>query len=72
LVPIGQFDNPLLVLFVLNDVGRFLWDLIDGSCSGEEIIENLTEKYEVKKECAKRDVEAFLSLLCDKNLISIR
>ncbi len=70
LVPIAHFDNPLLVLFALNKLGRFIWDRIDNSCTGCEIVKDVMEKYDVEEKTAKTDVESFLSLLLDKNLIS--
>lgn len=70
LVPIAQFDNPLLVLFALNKTGRFIWDRIESSCMCCEIVKKVMEKYDVEEKTAKADVEKFLSLLLDKNLIS--
>jgi len=70
LVPIAQFDDPFLILYTLNDAGRFIWDIIGTSCSAGEIVKKLMEQYEVDEKCAQKDVEMFLSLLHDKDLIS--
>ncbi len=60
LVPIrsnvGDLDN----IYVLNEVGARIWELIDGKRDIEEIITAISSEYETTPEEAEKDIEEFL------------
>jgi len=60
LVPIrsnvGDLDN----IYVLNDVGARIWELIDGQRGIDEISEVISNEYDVPLEEARKDIEEFL------------
>ncbi|MBI2952677.1 MAG: PqqD family protein [Chloroflexi bacterium] len=50
---------------VLNAVGTFIWELIDGSRRVQEIVDAVEAEYDVGADQARRDVEEFLQTLVD-------
>lgn len=44
----------------MNKSGAFVWELLQNEISYDEIIYQLTKKYDVDKACAKEDLDAFL------------
>jgi hypothetical protein len=57
--------------FVLNKVGALIWDLLENSLKGSEIVGAITDKFEVTAERAESDYQAFLSELQEKGLVSV-
>ena len=56
-------------LMSVNETGKFLWDkLVDGA-DRDELVEALTNEYEVDEATAGKDVDAFLGLLREQGLI---
>ncbi|MEW6676254.1 MAG: PqqD family protein [Nitrospirota bacterium] len=56
-------------LLRLNDVGRVIWELLDGRHSMTQIIEKLKEEFDVPMETIERDVSGFIGLLFKRELI---
>ena len=63
LVPVGKTVYDSNGLFVLNELGGFIWDLLPNVEEETEICAAILEAYEVSPEEAARDVEDFLSKL---------
>jgi len=55
---------------VVNEVGAFVWELIDGHHSVDLIVRQVTENFDVTTEQAQVDVMAFLRDLEERNLVS--
>ncbi len=55
---------------MLNQVGSRVWELIDGTRTTKEIVVQLVEEFDVKKEEAKNSVEGFIEDLADKGLLT--
>ena len=53
----------------LTDVGKDIWNLIDGKNTIENIIENIIDVYDVKRQTAEKDVKYFVDKLITKGLI---
>ena len=63
LIPIGQTVIESNGLFVLNELGSFIWDLLPMVESKEEVLEAILEEYEVDRETAEADVNEFFAQL---------
>ena len=50
-------------LFVLNEVGTTVWEAADGRTSIQTIADSVCDEYEVDRDTALRDVEAFVEAL---------
>jgi hypothetical protein len=60
LVPIRQNVGDLESIYALNEVGAFIWDLIDGKRQAKEIKEMIVEAFDVSPEEAEKDLIEFL------------
>lgn len=54
---------------VLNHVGAFIWDKIDGILSLSDLIELISTTFEIQPEQAAIDLNEFLQELKQKNMI---
>jgi hypothetical protein len=63
---IGKLDDHL---FSLNDTGKIIWHMLDGSIPLETIIENLSHQYEAPKETIASDVIDLVGRLLGKGLV---
>jgi hypothetical protein len=59
LVPVANNIADMDSVYTLNETGAFIWDLINGIRSVEEIINELTTEYDIDKETATADVYEF-------------
>lgn len=55
---------------VVNEVGAFIWSLVDGQNSVSFIVEQVTGNFEVTVEQAEQDVSAFLLALEERKLVT--
>ena len=56
-------------MITLNDSASFFWDCMINETTEEEVIEKVIEEYDIDKETAKRDIEKFIKMLEDNNLL---
>ena len=69
LVPVGKTVYDSNGLFVLNELGVFIWDLLPNVETQEEICQAILKEYEVSEQEAKKDVAEFLNKLRQLNVI---
>ena len=69
LVPVGRAVYDSNGLFVLNEVGAFLWNLLPQAADSEALLKALLEEYEVSPEQARGDMEDFLSRLRELGIL---
>lgn len=63
LVPVGKTVYDANGLFILNEVGAFLWDILPQAENEEALVDRLLEEYEVDRQTAQKDVAAFVEKL---------
>jgi len=68
-VPIGERVVDLNGLLTLNATARVLWEELATEQTEDDLVEALTERFEVSPEVARADVSDFVSLLADKGLL---
>lgn len=69
-VPIGQNVVELSLMMTLNESGAFLWKQLTTDIEKNTLIEAFKATYDLEAELALRDVEDFLSILNEKNLMA--
>ncbi|MBO5129802.1 MAG: PqqD family protein [Oscillospiraceae bacterium] len=69
LVPVGRTVYDSNGLFVLNELGAFVWDLLPSAETEEGICKAVLEEYEVSPEEAMQDIREFLEKLKKLNII---
>ena len=68
-IPDKQVQMPRGTVVAFNDVGRFLWELLQQECSVEELTKQILANYEVTEEKACEDVLRFVEQLGAGNLL---
>ena len=63
LVPITNNIADMDSVYTLNETGAFIWETIDGKRDVEEIIDALTNEYDIDKKSAVTDVFTFIENL---------
>ena len=63
LVPVGKTVISSNGLFVLNELGGFLWDLLPQAKDGEDLVSAVLQEYDVDEATARADMEEFLAAL---------
>ena len=69
LVPVGKTVYDSNGLYVLNELGNFLWDLLPQVNSREELCQAVLQEYEVSEEEARKDIAEFLEQLRAMNIL---
>ena len=69
LVPVGSTMYDSNGLFMLNELGGFIWDLLPAMNSEEEICQAVLDAYEVSEEIARADVAAFIGQLKEMGIL---
>jgi hypothetical protein len=67
LVPIRGRLADLQELFVLNDVGSWVWEHLDGRRL-DELAAGISSEFEIDAEQARKDAEAFVEQLLEAGL----
>ena len=63
LVPVGKTVYDSNGLFVLNELGDFIWDLLPEASDEKDILEAVLKEYDVSAEEALKDIAEFLDRL---------
>ena len=69
LVPVGKSVYDANGLFILTDVGAFIWDLLPNVDNQDQILSAVLTEYQVDEETAKKDITEFLQKLVDLEII---
>ena len=57
--------------YTLNKTGTFIWSLLDGKTAVKQLIEPLTQNFDVAKDEASKDVFALIANLKKEGLIEL-
>lgn len=68
-VPLGETSKKLHGVIHLNEVGAFLWKLLERDCTEEGLISAVVSEYDVSAEVARTDIEAFLNSLREASIL---
>lgn len=65
-------DSTGTLLRGLNGTGAKVWELLDGKRTLSQIVSALSEEFQVPPEKVEPEVTAFLMVLMNKQLVSVR
>lgn len=68
-VPVGNTEKTFHGMIQLNVTGAFLWEQCVKETTKEQVVQALTDKYEVERDIAQKDVERFLKRLDDAGIL---
>ena len=69
LVPVGKTVYDSNGLFVLNELGAFIWDMLPQAETEEDILSAILKEYEVTPDEAAADLAEFLNKLREMEII---
>ncbi|MDI6732517.1 MAG: PqqD family protein [Planctomycetota bacterium] len=79
--PFQEIENEIFivdpknrVLHQLNEVGAYIWEKLKQKGGGRkvsDIINSITDEYDIDKQTARYDVIQFLNTIMEKNLIKV-
>ena len=69
IIPTGKAAHCLSGLISVNDTGEFLFELLQTEQTMESLVAALLEEFEVEKETAEADVEAFVKVLIENGML---
>jgi hypothetical protein len=70
-VPVGNDLSGFNGMITLNESGSFFWDCFKKDITIDDAVKLVTAEYDVDENRARADVEKFVKLLKDNNLINI-
>lgn len=65
LVPLADNIANMNKMYNLNELGAYIWNLIDGNNSNQQIAEKIIAEYNVDLETAIKDVNNFILKISD-------
>lgn len=65
LVPLNNEAADMEAVYTLNEMGAFIWNLIDGNKTINDLAELIVAEFQVNDETAKKDLLDFLSHVSD-------
>lgn len=68
-VAVGEGSEDFNKLITLNSVGAFIFEKLSGDITREELAQSLVDRYEVDRETAERDTDAFIGKLKEAGLL---
>lgn len=68
-VPVGLKSKEFNGMITLNESGSFFWDCFCKDITIDDAVKKITAEYEVDEATARKDVEKFVKMLEDNNLL---
>ena len=69
IVPVGQAALSFNGMITVNETGAFLWEQLVEGTNKEELLRTMLETYEVTQEEAERDIDEFLDILYENEIL---
>lgn len=69
-IPVGDTALRLNGMVILNPVSKVIWECLERDTNREEILREVTERFEVSEAVAKEDIDSFLCELNTQKLIT--
>ncbi|MBQ9531392.1 MAG: PqqD family protein [Eubacterium sp.] len=68
-VPVGKTAMEFNAMITLNESGAFYWDCFQKDITVDEAVKMVLDEYEVEEERARADVEKFIEMLKENDLL---
>lgn len=68
-VPVGKEASEFNGMITLNESGSFFWDCLQNDTTFDGAIEKITSEYDVEKKRAEEDLNKFITMLKENNLL---
>lgn len=71
LVPVKDTSKHFNGLITINDVGKFIWNNLEGCDTPEQLLDKILDTYEVDKNTAYEDMMKFLKGLIELEIVEM-
>ena len=68
-VPVGEGSMDFSGVIQLNEVGAFLWKILENGAEKSELLSKLLDEYDIDENTASADIDEFLVKLKEANLV---
>ena len=68
-VPVGAAIKSFNGMITLNESGSFFWDCFCQETTVDEVVQKVTDEYDVAPERARQDIEKFVAMLESNGLL---
>ena len=69
LVPLGAAVTRTNGLFMINETGTLIWQLLASDCSVDDLFSTVVREFDVDEKTAQSDVMAFLDMISESGLL---
>lgn len=69
IIPIGRTVLSFNGLITVNEIGAFLWNLLQEDVTNEDLVAKVLDEYEVDEETAREDIQEFLDTLVSGGIL---
>ena len=69
-VPIGEGNLDFSGVITLNEVGAFIWQILEKGADKQEILDKMLAEYDVSRETAEKDIDEYIEKLRGAELIA--
>lgn len=69
IVPIGARATNDTYIMSVNESGHMLWELLEEGSTREALLAKMLEEYEIDAETAGKDIDEFLALMKEKEIL---
>ena len=70
LIPVTAQEDQPGQMAVMNETGKFLWEQLQEEKTMEQLLAAMTEEYDVSPEEARADIEEFVRMLREHQLMA--
>ncbi|MCM1114171.1 MAG: PqqD family protein [Clostridium sp.] len=70
-VPVGSKAKEFNGMITLNESGAFFWDCFTKDITMDEAVALVTDEYDIDAATAKKDIENFINMLNENNLMDM-
>ena len=57
-------------LITVNEIGAFLWDMLQNDVALEDMVAGVLKEYDVEENVAKEDIQEFLNVLIEGGILA--
>ena len=68
-VALGKASKEFNGMMNLNETGAFIWNLLNGENTVDDIVGKMTKEYDVSEEIAREDLEGFIDKLIKGGMV---
>ena len=68
-VPVGKTSLEFNGMITLNESGSFFWDCFTNDITVDDAVKMITDEYDVDADTARADIDKFVKMLEDNNLL---